>query len=221
MDQRRSWFPASSVYEAAHRWLSEFSPAGVSREDQSAPRFEDRTRLIGGQNMQSHSLSANLTRIASVIAAVVFLSAFTAACSFISVGSPQSDGLKTLRRIDHVALNVRSLETSAAFYERLFGFTVINKWKGVWMVGNESMRIGLFEHPAATAIAKPDDSLVIAHVAFLTDQSGFDACVREIDQLGIPHEPVEDTGIAKSVFIRDPDGHELEITYYYQKQPKF
>jgi catechol 2,3-dioxygenase-like lactoylglutathione lyase family enzyme len=128
-------------------------------------------------------------------------------------------GLKTLSRIDHFALNVTSLEKSAAFYSNVFGFSIVNKWKTVWMVGNEHMRIGLFERPKATAVTDPDTRLIISHVAFLTDEKGFDASVSQLDQLGLPHEPVEDTGIAKSVFIHDPDGHELEITYYYQKKP--
>ena len=47
-----------------------------------------------------------------------------------------------------------------------------------------------------------------------------DELFRFLDRLGIAHEPPEDTGIAKSVFFKDPDGHSLEITYYYQHIPK-
>ena len=151
-------------------------------------------------------------------AALICLAIISASCPSVSNGATDA-GLKSLRRIDHFALNVKSVEVSAKFYETVFGFPIVNKWQGVWMVGNDMIRIGLFEFPNATSIDKPDERLVIAHVAFLTDEAGFKACVEQVEHLGIPHDPLADTGIAKSLFFHDPDGHELEITYYYKKQP--
>lgn len=130
-----------------------------------------------------------------------------------------SSGLKSLKRLDHFAVHVKNLQTSEEFYRRVFGFHVINKWTTTWMVGNDYIRVGLFQRPQAAAVDDPDNKLIIEHVAFLTDEAGFGVVLKELDQLGVPHEPAEDTGIAKSVFFHDPDGHLLEITYYYKDRP--
>lgn len=122
-------------------------------------------------------------------------------------------------RLDHVALHVKSLEASAAFYTRVFGFGIVNKWSKVWMVGNDRTRLGLFLRPDAQAVGDPDQKILIEHFALLTDAAGFARAVSKLDALGIAHEEPEDTGIAHSVFFRDPDGHSVEITYYYQHIP--
>ena len=140
-------------------------------------------------------------------------------CSTGGISSSASS-LPGLRRLDHYAVHVTDLSRSAAFYERVFGFGIVNKWKTTWMVGNDRMRVGLFLRPKAARVADPDDKVLIEHVAFLTDEHNFNRCLSALDRLGIRHEPPEDTGIAKSVFFKDPDGHSLEITYYYQHIPK-
>jgi len=47
------------------------------------------------------------------------------------------------------------------------------------------------------------------------EKEGFAKAVEALRDLGIPFEGPDDTGVAgPSVFFRDPDGHELEITAY-------
>ena len=36
----------------------------------------------------------------------------------------------------------------------------------------------------------------------------------ELKELGISFDPPEDTGIAFSIFVLDPDGHQIELTTY-------
>jgi hypothetical protein len=60
-----------------------------------------------------------------------------------------------------------------------------SKWKTTWMVGNDSMRIGLFWRPQAAKIANLDNKTVIEHVAFLTDERHFNVCLSRLEQLGI------------------------------------
>ena len=84
------------------------------------------------------------------------------------------------------------------------------------MIGNEIIEIGVFERPEASNITRIDRNVIaIQRFAFLTEKDGFDAAVAEIDKLGLPHDPVEDTGIAFSIFLTDPDGHQVEITTCY------
>lgn len=119
-----------------------------------------------------------------------------------------------LQRIDHIGLNVRDLPTSAEFYRSVFGFGVVHKWTTTWMVGNDIMRLGLFQRPTATPTCNIDNTIAITHVAFRTDAAGFAAAQDKLRKLGIAFDPPEDTGIAYSVFILDPDGHQIEITTY-------
>jgi catechol 2,3-dioxygenase-like lactoylglutathione lyase family enzyme len=121
-----------------------------------------------------------------------------------------------LLRIDHAAINVKNLQTTFDWYNKVFGFEIIHKWTHTWMIGNELIKIGVFERPDASNITGIDRNIIaIQHFAFLTDKDGFDAAVAEIDKLGLPHDPVEDTKIAFSIFLADPDGHQVEITTYY------
>jgi catechol 2,3-dioxygenase-like lactoylglutathione lyase family enzyme len=121
-----------------------------------------------------------------------------------------------LLKIDHIAINIKNLQKTFDWYHKLFGFGIIHKWTHTWMIGNESIKIGVFERPEASVISDIDKNIIaIQHFAFLTDKVGFENAVAEIDKMGIPHEPVEDTGIALSIFLTDPDGHQVEITTYH------
>jgi catechol 2,3-dioxygenase-like lactoylglutathione lyase family enzyme len=119
-----------------------------------------------------------------------------------------------LERIDHIGLNVRDLVTSAEFYRKVFGFEIVHKWTTTWMIGTDIMRLGLFQRPTSGPVCNIDNTVAITHVAFRTDEAGFKAAQAELLRLGIAFDPPEDTGIAYSVFILDPDGHQIEITTY-------
>jgi catechol 2,3-dioxygenase-like lactoylglutathione lyase family enzyme len=119
-----------------------------------------------------------------------------------------------LERIDHVGLNVRDLVTSAGFYEKVLGFGIVHKWNTTWMVGTDTMRLGLFQRPTSAPVCRMDSTIAITHVAFRTDAAGFQTAQDELRKLGVFFEPPEYTGIAYSVFFLDPDGHQIEITAY-------
>lgn len=121
-----------------------------------------------------------------------------------------------LLRIDHAAINVKNLQITFDWYYKVFSFGIIHKWTHTWMIGNDVIKIGVFERPEGSFISDIEKNIIaIQHFAFLTDKVGFDNAIAELHKLGIPHEPVEDTGIAFSVFVTDPDGHQVEITTYY------
>jgi catechol 2,3-dioxygenase-like lactoylglutathione lyase family enzyme len=117
--------------------------------------------------------------------------------------------------IDHVAINVANLERSAEWYARVLGFEVFHKWKRTWMISRGPMRIGLFHRPDATAVDDLDNRRAITHFAFVTDSNGFERAQDELRKLDIPFDPPEDTGIAYSLFVSDPDGFSVEITTYH------
>ena len=53
----------------------------------------------------------------------------------------------------------------------------------------------------------------VLHFALRADRKNFERAQQELKQRGIAFH-FEDHGIAHSIYFRDPDGHELEITTY-------
>ena len=51
------------------------------------------------------------------------------------------------------------------------------------------------------------------HLAFRADSENFLAAQRELEKRGIKFE-FQDHEISHSIYFRDPDGHQLEITTY-------
>jgi catechol 2,3-dioxygenase-like lactoylglutathione lyase family enzyme len=122
----------------------------------------------------------------------------------------------SIHRMDHVGINVTDLQRSADWYERVLGFTIFHKWKTTWMVRRGNMRIGLFLRPNAKKIDDLDATLAITHFAYSTDEKGFREAQDKLKKLGVKFDPPEDTGVAHSLFIYDPDGYQVEITSYYK-----
>ena len=108
---------------------------------------------------------------------------------------------------------------SLEWYQRVFGFTVLKRWNTTTMVGRGSMKVGLFLRPQAAPIADINQTIAITHVAFLVDGDKFDDAVKKVQAMGLKIEGPEDTGIAFSFFVNDPDGHLIEVTTYHPLPP--
>ncbi len=122
-----------------------------------------------------------------------------------------------LEGIDHVALLVRNVERSADWYCDVFGFK--RRHEGMWngipvFVGKDGMAVALFPlREDESETARPPNSVRILHLAFRTDRSNFLAAQRELSARHIAFH-FEDHEISHSIYFRDPDGHELEVTTY-------
>jgi catechol 2,3-dioxygenase-like lactoylglutathione lyase family enzyme len=130
----------------------------------------------------------------------------------------------TLTALDHVVLNVRDVEVSAAWYERVLGMTR-HDFQPPYGVARTSMKFGsmmLNLRPAdmdkvawftgAEAVAGSDD------LCFLTEASAEDV-IGHLGECGVPVEvgPVARRGARgemTSVYCRDPDGNLIEIARY-------
>ncbi|EUC12343.1 VOC family protein [Paraburkholderia hospita] len=121
--------------------------------------------------------------------------------------------------IDHVALQVGDLAVSAKWYEDRFGLRILHKWKDVWMIGKGNIKIGLFLVPNSKPVDDPDSRKIIQHFAFSVDGDKFLDIVDKLKLDKIKVSEVEDTGIAYSVFLKDPDGFDVEITTYHGTPP--
>ena len=120
-----------------------------------------------------------------------------------------------LEGIDHVAMGVCDVERSAKWYTEVLGFERLHE--GVWggvptFVGKGNTGIALFP---ATQEAKPSAhrEIRMLHLAFRADHKNFLVAQRELKKRGIKFE-FQDHEISHSIYFRDPDGHQLEITTY-------
>jgi catechol 2,3-dioxygenase-like lactoylglutathione lyase family enzyme len=120
-----------------------------------------------------------------------------------------------LEGIDHVALGVRDIETSAQWYIEVLGFERLyqDMWNGVpTFVGKGNTGLALF--PASQGTRPPDcRDIRMLHLAFRANRQNFLAAQHELEKHGIKFE-FQDHEISHSIYFRDPDGHQLEITTY-------
>ena len=119
--------------------------------------------------------------------------------------------------IDHVALAVRDVRRSVAWYERVLELERLHE--DVWgdfpaVVGVGTTSIALF--PVESDDPKPSpgrDMLAMRHVAFRASRACFQSLQGRLKTLGIEFE-FQNHQIAHSIYFHDPDGHEIEITTY-------
>ena len=117
-------------------------------------------------------------------------------------------------RLDHIALTVRDVDRSIAWYAEVLGFE--RRHAGEWgdvpamlFAGDDS--IALF--PAEDDDPVLDSPTVVDHVALRLGADAFARAPAELDRLGVAFERADHV-IALSLYIRDPDGHRIELTTY-------
>jgi catechol 2,3-dioxygenase-like lactoylglutathione lyase family enzyme len=121
-----------------------------------------------------------------------------------------------LEGLDHIALAVSDVGASVNWYVEVLGLERQHEgsWDGVpTFVGKGTTGIALFPAGAAKALSGKDDPARILHFAWRADRENFQRAQRELKERGIAFH-FEHHGIAHSIYFRDPDGPELEITTY-------
>lgn len=119
--------------------------------------------------------------------------------------------------IDHVALSVRDVERSVEWYIDVLGFE--RRYEGMWegvptFVGKGTTALALFPvRETESRIAPRPASVTMLHLALRTDRANFLNAQNELKERGIKFN-FQDHEISHSIYFRDPDGHELEITTY-------
>jgi catechol 2,3-dioxygenase-like lactoylglutathione lyase family enzyme len=130
----------------------------------------------------------------------------------------------TVTTLDHLVLNVRDVEVSAAWYQRVLGMTR-HDFQPPYGVARTSMKFGAMMlnlrpvdmdkvawFTGTEAVAGSDD------LCFLSDASP-ETVVRHLEACGVAVEvgPVArrgSRGEMTSVYCRDPDGNLIEIAKY-------
>jgi len=125
-----------------------------------------------------------------------------------------------IEQIDHVALTVRDLERSIAWYQDILGLE--RRYQETW--GNRPVMLcagttclALFSSAVATPSPPPDFNHTIGmrHLAFRVNRASFQQAQAEFRNRGLEFV-FQDHRIAHSIYLHDPDGYEIELTTYEQ-----
>jgi len=117
--------------------------------------------------------------------------------------------------LDHVAIRVKNLETSAAWYEKVLGLKKyqLAKWGPfpIFMLSNKS---GLALFPANLADKELDansKNVKIDHFAFNVSNENFEKAKKKYISLGLEFT-IQDHHYYHSIYTKDPDEHTVELT---------
>jgi len=121
-----------------------------------------------------------------------------------------------LQGIDHVALAVRDVAASAAWYVDVLGFE--RRLEGMWddvptFVGKGTTALALFPAERGGSATREKGSITMLHLAFRATRAEFLAAQQDLAVRSI-HFQFQDHQISQSIYFADPDEHNLEITTY-------
>lgn len=123
-------------------------------------------------------------------------------------------------RLDHVAFTARDLEGLARWYEAVFGMQRVHAdaWPDIagghpFALCTGSVCVALFATRDGVAPRSPTPADPNEHFALALDRPNFEEAKQDLATLGIPYE-LWDHGICDSLYLEDPEGHQIELTTY-------
>jgi catechol 2,3-dioxygenase-like lactoylglutathione lyase family enzyme len=119
--------------------------------------------------------------------------------------------------LDHVAIGAADVERSVRFYTDVLGLERAHpEWEVPVVMAAEGTGIAIFDrelHPSVAPEGAEPPAIRILHIAFRVDRAGFEEARAELARRQIEAR-FSDHGIAHSLYLTDPDGHQLELTTY-------
>lgn len=119
--------------------------------------------------------------------------------------------------LDHIVLNVADVERSLAFYSDQLGLPSerIEQWRA-GKVSFPSVRVN--DQTIIDLVSNAPSGNNLAHFCLVTEGSG-DSLVEELQARGVeiergPGKRSGARGDGTSVYVRDPDGNQVEIRCY-------
>jgi catechol 2,3-dioxygenase-like lactoylglutathione lyase family enzyme len=113
--------------------------------------------------------------------------------------------------VSELVLEVVDLEAAERFYSEVLGLPVVDRWpdrEAIWVMAGERTRIGLWRPQVGLFGSRGG---VHVHFAMHIDERDFDAAVERLRSLGLDVEQAEFDGAGRSAYVRDPDGHLVEL----------
>jgi glyoxylase I family protein len=124
----------------------------------------------------------------------------------------------TVHGVHHLALIAKDVEETIRFYQDTLGFPLVElvenrDYKGsshfFFDIGNRNM-LGFFDFPGHNHPDFMETIGGVQHLALSTTQEDFDAAKVKLDAAGVPYVGPE-RGIDNSIYLRDPNGVNLEL----------
>ena len=118
-------------------------------------------------------------------------------------------------QIDHVDLLVSDVEASVSWYKEVLGLEELMSFdRNPVYIGRGAQMLVLYQAPDDAVPARPGLG-GYGRVAWRTDREGFIAAQDRLRKHKVEFEGPVDREVANSIYFQDPDGHRLEITYYF------
>ena len=126
--------------------------------------------------------------------------------------------------LDHVAIRVRDMEASAAWYEKVLGLKryQLPQWGDypIFLLAGTS-GIALFPaNPEDPEVDRTSRNVKIDHFAFNVGREAFELAQRHYESLGQEFD-FQDHHYFHSIYTKDPDGHTVELTTLLVDSEKF
>lgn len=123
-----------------------------------------------------------------------------------------------LEQIDHVALTVKDVDRSVAWYRDVLGLERRHEEAGgsypaVMYAGMTGVALFPAAQPGPAPAPDARRSAIMCHLAFRVDAENFGRAQAALRERNIPFS-FEDHGISHSIYFHDPDNYEIEITTY-------
>lgn len=135
--------------------------------------------------------------------------------------SPPIPALDPRVCVGHVHLKVADLERSLAFYREVLGFAVtqrLGRQAAFLSAGGYHHHLGLNTWESAGGRPPAPGTTGLYHAAFLyPTRAELARALRRVLAAGIPLEGAADHGVSEALYLRDPDGHGLEL---YRDRPR-
>jgi catechol 2,3-dioxygenase-like lactoylglutathione lyase family enzyme len=125
--------------------------------------------------------------------------AMVAGASGAASAQGQSAGLKA-SKIDHVSIQVSDMPRALAFYQKIFGFTVLSEDKP-----NEIVRLGTGK--VLVSLHHKSPTALVDHYAIGVEGFNREAVTQKLKELGANPEDNLDAGF----HIKDPEGISVQI----------
>jgi catechol 2,3-dioxygenase len=132
----------------------------------------------------------------------------------------QSEPIHPAVRVGHVHLKVADLDRSLAFYRDALGFTVTADARPMGMdavflaAGDYHHHIALNTWESRGAAPPPPGHTGLYHVAFLyPDRRELARAVQRLLDHGVAVDHATDHGANVAVYLDDPDGNGVELSY--------
>jgi catechol 2,3-dioxygenase-like lactoylglutathione lyase family enzyme len=126
--------------------------------------------------------------------------------------------------LDHVAIQVKDMTTTIAWYKKVLGLTACRKeeW-GEYPVFLLTGKTGVAVFPADASLPTyPPNSkhVKIEHFAFNVNSEAFQQAQEHFTAIGVPFEWKDHT-FFHSVYVKDPDEHTVELTTLVVNESSF